>query len=66
MTLTLLPPVPLPLPPLVSLADAVAVPTWTVAVLVNEAGGLVADTVALMVKVRLLVFRMVPPDEYAV
>jgi hypothetical protein len=57
MTLTLLPPVPLPLPPLVSLAEAVAPLTVTVAVLVNVAGGLLL-TVALMVKVTLLLLGM--------
>jgi hypothetical protein len=64
MILTLLPPAPLPLPPLVSLADAVALPTVTVAVLVNVAGG-VALTVALMVKVTLLLLvkeGMVMPE----
>lgn len=57
MTLTLLPPLPLPLPPVVSLADAVALPTVTVAVLVNVAGGVLL-TVALMVKVTVLLLGM--------
>ena len=73
MTLTLLPPLPLPLPPTVSLADAVLSAfrssygvNYDDLGCVSECGRGVLLTVALMVKVTLLISLTVPPDVYVV